>query len=82
MLNDNHPVFSHLYDLIDVDADYLTEDEIRDRLAKATAAFRVLIYSWARYEDESIDKAKRTVQNARIEWGNYAAEFFAEDDDS
>lgn len=82
VLNDNHPVFSHLYDLIDVDADDLTEDEIRDRLAKATAAFRVLIYSWARYEDESIDKAKRTVQNARIEWGNYAAEFFAEDDDS
>lgn len=82
VLNDNHPVFSHLYDLIDIDADELTENEVRDRLAKATAAFRVLIYSWARYEDESIDKAKRTVQNARIEWGNYAAEFFAEDDES
>ena len=80
VLNDNHPVFAHLYELIDIDADDLTENEVRERLAKATAAFRVLIYSWARYEDESVDKAKRTVQNARIEWGNYAAEFFAEDD--
>lgn len=82
VLNDNHPVFAHLYELIDIDADDLTENEVRERLAKATAAFRILIYSWARYEDESVDKAKRTVQNARIDWGNYAAEFFAEDDDS
>ena len=82
VLNDNHPVFAHLYELIDIDADDLTENEVRERLAKATAAFRILIYSWARYEDESVNKAKRTVQNARIDWGNYAAEFFAEDDDS
>ena len=80
VLNENHPVFAHLYELIDIDADDLTENEVRERLAKATAAFRVLIYSWARYEDESVDEAKRTVQNARIDWGNYAAEFFAEDD--
>ena len=82
ILNDSHPVFSHLYDLIDVDTDSLTNDEIRKRLAKATAAFRILVYSWARYEDEQTDKAKRAVRDARIEWGKYAEEFFDEDDEN
>ena len=82
VLNDSHPVFSHLYNLIDIDTDNLTNDELRKCLAKATAAFRILVYSWARYEDEQTDKAKRAVRDARIEWGKYAEEFFDEDDEN
>lgn len=79
-LNDEHPVHSHLYELLDSDIAELNEDDLRKRLAKATAAFHVLIYAWARYEDEQTDKAKRSVRNARLEWGKYAEEFFDDDD--
>lgn len=82
VLNDTHPVFSHLYDLIHLDSDGLSENDMKKRLAKATAAFQILIYSWARYEDEQTDREKRKVQSTRIEWGKYAAEFFDEDDGS
>ena len=81
-LNTNHPVCSHLYDIMHPDVDELTEDEVRERLAKAAAAFRILIYSWARYEEEQTDRARRQVRDARVEWGKYAEEFFDEEDDS
>lgn len=81
-LNTNHPVHSHLYDIMHPDVEEMAEDEVRERLARTAAAFRILIYSWARYEDEQSGKARRQVQYARSEWGKYAAEFFDEDDDS
>ena len=78
-LNEDHPVYSHLYELFASDIDGMSEDELRERLTKATAAFHILIYAWARYEDEQTDKAKRTVRKSRLEWGEYAEEFFEED---
>ena len=81
-LNTNHPVHSHLYDLMHPDVEEMTEDEIRERLAKAAAAFRILVYSWARFEEEQTDADKRRTRNARMEWGKYAEEFFDEDDGS
>ena len=81
-LNTDHPVHSHLYDIMHPDVEEMTEDEVRERLARAAAAFRILIYSWARYEEEQTDKPRRQVRNARMEWGRYAEEFFDEDDDS
>ena len=81
-LNTKHPVHSHLYDIMHPDVEDMAEDEVRERLARTAAAFRILIYSWARYEDEQTGKARRQVQYARMEWGKYAEEFFDEDDDS
>ena len=81
-LNTNHPVYSHLYDIMHPDVDELTEDEVRERLAKAAAAFRILIYSWARYEEEQTDRDRRQVRDARWHWGKYAEEFLDEDDGS
>ncbi len=81
-LNTNHPVHSHLFDIMNPDTDDLTEDEVRERLAKASAAFRILVYSWARYEEEQTERARRQVRDARLEWGKYAEEFLDEDDGS
>ncbi len=81
-LNTRHPVHSYLYDIMHPDVEDMEEEEIRQRLAQAAAAFRILIYSWARFEDEQPDKPRRGVRNARWEWGKYAEEFFDEDDDS
>ena len=81
-LNTGHPVHSHLYDIMHPDVEEMTEDEVRERLRKAAAAFRVLVYSWACYEDEQTERDRRRVRNARVEWGKYAEEFFDEDDGS
>ena len=79
--NTNHPVHSHLWTVMHPElADDATPDEVRERLEKAAMAFRVLIYSWARFEDEQTERDKRAVRNARYEWGKYAEEFFEEDD--
>ena len=80
--NTNHPVYSDLYAIIHPDVEEMTEAEVRERLARAASAFRILIYSWARYEDEQTDKSRRQVRDARLEWGKYAEEFFDEDDES
>ena len=81
-LNTHHPVHSHLYDVIHPDVEHMSDDEVRERLAHAAAAFRILIYSWARYEEEQTERDRRRVRDARLEWGKYAEEFFDEDDDS
>ena len=81
-LNTSHPVHSYLYDVMHPDVEEMAEDEVRERLRKAAAAFRVLIYSWARYEEEQTEQDRRRVRDARVEWGKYAEEFFDEDDGS
>ena len=81
-LNTGHPVHSYLYDIMHPDVEEMTEDEVRERLRKAAAAFRVLIYSWARYEEEQTERDRRRVRDTRVEWGKYAEEFFDDDDGS
>ena len=81
-LNTKHPVYTHLYDVLHADVDDLSDEDVRDRLARASAAFRVLFYAWARYEDEQTDRARRPVRDARLEWGKYAEDFFDDDDDA
>lgn len=81
-LNSAHPVHEHLYEVMHPDLEDMDEDEVRERLAKSAAAFRVLLYAWARYEEEQVGRQdKRKVRDARVEWGKYAEEFFDEDED-
>ena len=83
VFNTKHPVHSYLYYLLDPDLDGLSDEEVRERLSKAHAAFRILVYSWARFEEEqSSERDRRNVRDARLEWGKYAEEFFDEEDDS
>ena len=79
-LNTEHPVHSHLYDIMHPEVTELTDIEIQDRLTKAAAAFRILIYAWARFEEEQTDAESRRIRDARLGWGRYAEEFFDEDD--
>ena len=81
-LNSSHPVYSSLYEVLHPEVENMTEDEVRQRLVQVAGAFRLLIYSWARYEDEQSEKARRLVRNSRIEWGKIAEEFFDNEDDS
>ena len=80
--NTNHPVHSHLWEVIHPNiTDDMTPEQVREQLDKAAMAFRILIYSWARFEEEQTERDRRTVRNARFEWGKYAEEFFDLDDD-
>ena len=81
-LNSDHPVHAGLWDVMHSGIDDLDEDELRARLREAKAAFRILIYSWARYEDEQAGGTRRQVRNSRLEWGKCAEEFFDDSDDS
>ena len=81
-LNTKHPVYRHLYDVLHADVGDMEEQDVRERLSRASAAFRVLFYAWARYEDEQTDRARRPVRDARLEWGKYAEEFFDDDEDA
>ena len=80
VFNTKHPVHSYLYDLLHPDIDERSEEDVRESLRKAAAAFKILFYSWARFEEEQSDGDKRRIRNARLEWGKYAEEFFDEDD--
>ena len=84
VLNKKHPVHSHFWEVMHPESDVreLSVDDLVERLDRAAMAFRILIYSWARYEEEQTDKELRRVRNTRIEWGKYAEDFFDVDDDS
>lgn len=79
-LNTNHPVHKHLYELMFPESDDMSPEDLRIQLARAAAAFRVLIYSWARFEEEQNEKEQRRVRNVRHDWGKCAEEFFDDDD--
>ena len=80
VLNTNHPVYQYLFDVMHPQMDDLDEDALRHRLAQAAAAFRILIYAWARFEEEQLNSQKKHVRDARFEWGKSAEEFFDESD--
>ena len=84
VFNKLHPVHSHFWAVMHPDSEAvdMSVDDLAERLEGAAMAFRVLIYSWARYEEEQTDRDLRRVRNARIEWGKYAEDFFDADDDS
>lgn len=85
VFNKQHPVHSHFWEVMHPDVDTeeaVSADDLQERLERAAMAFRVLVYSWARYEEEQTEKERRRVRDARIEWGKYAEDFFDVDDDS
>ena len=82
VFNKTHPVHDYFYHLLTDDLSVISEDEAKERLAKASSAFKILIYSWARFEEEQTESDARRIRNSRIEWGKYAEEFFDETDDA
>lgn len=81
--NMNHPVHSELMAVIDDVPEAADVDELRLRLQRAANTFRLLLFSWARYEDESpSDKLRQRIVEARQDWGRYARDFLDAEDDS
>ncbi|GIK64263.1 MAG: histidine kinase [Chloroflexota bacterium] len=80
-LNANHPAYEHLVELLEESVENSTEDELKSRLTRAREGLELLLFAWARYEDEQINAAARSrVQDARIDWGRIARDFLMNDD--
>ncbi|UYB40877.1 ATP-binding protein [Streptomyces sp. Je 1-4] len=82
-LNMDHPVYNDLVAVLDSDVEGASQRELADRLERAASAFKLLMFSWARFEDELPEgsKTKDRVKKMRQDWGRLASEFFTADDE-
>ncbi|MEV6743429.1 ATP-binding protein [Streptomyces sp. NPDC051080] len=82
-LNMDHPVYESLVEVLDGETEGVPRGELVDRLDRAAGAFKLLLFSWARFEDELPEgsKTKERVKKLRQDWGRLASEFFTADDD-
>jgi disulfide oxidoreductase YuzD len=81
-INTDHPMHTYLYEMID--ADKRTPITDKERLNRARIALQMLLFSWARMEDESIGNGNRAHELRRIreEWGNMTRSFLETLDES
>ncbi|MFI7406526.1 ATP-binding protein [Streptomyces sp. NPDC049541] len=80
-LNMDHPAYSDLIAVLDQDLDNASREELGERLVAAANAFKLLLLSWARYEDEQPDRPRARAKQMRQDWGRIAREFLAPDDE-
>ncbi|MGY2025884.1 ATP-binding protein [Nocardia gipuzkoensis] len=76
IFNDNHPLHAHLMAVLENVPEDASTDDLRDRLRRAAETFKLLLFSWARMEDETYpDRARERIADIRREWGRYARDF-------
>jgi hypothetical protein len=73
-LNTTHPAYKNLLEILD-DNELSREMSLQERLTKASLGLKLLLLSWARYEDEQIGNFKDRAQQFRREWGKVARDF-------
>ncbi|MET8658027.1 ATP-binding protein [Streptomyces griseus] len=79
-LNQDHPVYADLIAVLDGDIDGATKEELAERLRGAAGAFKLLLMSWARFEDELPDKPRERAKKMRQDWGRIASDFLGADE--
>jgi hypothetical protein len=78
-INNNHAAFDKLLSVLEEPVgDDATAAELANRLSKASDGLKLLLMSWARYEDEAGTALKTQLQDMRTDWGRIAAEFLKE----
>lgn len=80
-LNINHPAYENLVEVLeDSPEENLNTTQLLSRLYKANYGLKLLLMSWARFEDEAFPPKKKTsIQDTRFEWGQYAAQFLEDE---
>lgn len=77
--NSNHLLHRALMQVLeDVPASESAE-QLRRRLANASDALQLLLFSWGRYEEELPDGDRETARKARQDWGLMATKFLPKD---
>jgi hypothetical protein len=80
-LNRDHPVFGQLFEVLETETSGLSVKELSARLARATETLKLVLISWARYEDQlPNDKMRERAREMRQDWGRMAKEMLTADD--
>ena len=77
-LNRLHPAYENLIEVVETDdlESIQSLDELRKRLERAGTGLKLLLFAWARFEDEQIDgDRRRELQEIRLDWGRYLEKF-------
>jgi len=75
-LNTEHPAYELLLGARNPDELPSGPDELREKLQAAHEGLEMMLFAWARYEDEqSAPEDRRRTQNVRADWGRMAEVF-------
>jgi len=74
-LNDQHPVYEHLIEVVSAETEHQSPEELADRLDKASFTLRMLLFAWSRYEDKAPIGMKDRLEDMRMDWGREARRF-------
>ena len=74
-LNETHPVYEHLIDVLRADEGELSTEDLMSRLQKADFTLRMLLVAWARYEDKLPLGNRQGALEMRMDWGREARRF-------
>jgi hypothetical protein len=79
-LNVNHPGYDNFVALLAEVDDTESDAALRTRLRRSHVGLKLLLESWARYEDElTAPPRKMQAQDARLDWGRVARDFFRDE---
>ncbi len=80
-LNTNHPAYKNLVEILEEDVEGVDAETLRSRLTNSLSGLKLLLMSWARYEDEETDGRRRqAIQDSRVDWGRVARQFLEQDE--
>lgn len=74
-LNETHPVYEHLIDVLRADEGEPSTEDLMSRLQKADFTLRMLLVAWARYEDKLPPGNRQGTLEMRMDWGREARRF-------
>jgi len=75
-INEKHPVYEHLVEVLDAETEGQTLQEVTVRLEKAAFTLKLLLSAWARYEERAPAGMKDDIEDYRMDWGREARNFF------
>ncbi len=80
-LNVDHPAYQHSLEILQQDLGDLDESKLKESIANARNGLELLLFAWARYEDEQPDGKRRLqAQEVRWDWGRMARDFLDEEE--
>lgn len=74
-LNTEHPAYDLLLGARDPQTLPDDPDKLKDKLQSAQSGLEMMLFAWARYEDEQVGDQRRSTQNIRYDWGRMAEGF-------
>lgn len=74
-LNTDHPAYDLLLGARDPKDLPEDPDKLKEKLLSAQSGLEMMLFAWARYEDEQPAEQRRLTQNIRYDWGRMAEAF-------